>query len=70
MQSSHLPRDQERYEPVQYPRLMLHDYRNDIISPVDDRGVMTAEAPGFEGVYYDKVNPILSIEANHCGVAR
>ena len=36
------------------------NYRNDIISPVDDRGVMTAEAPGFEGVYYDKVNTMVT----------
>ncbi|MGX7126107.1 isoleucine--tRNA ligase [Enterococcus viikkiensis] len=35
-------------------------YRNDIISPVDNRGVMTADAPGFEGVFYDKVNPIVT----------
>ncbi|MBO0459980.1 isoleucine--tRNA ligase [Enterococcus hulanensis] len=35
-------------------------YRNDIISPVDDRGVMTADAPGFEGVFYDKVNPMVT----------
>ncbi|MGM0167301.1 isoleucine-tRNA ligase [Enterococcus sp. AZ135] len=35
-------------------------YRNDIISPVDDRGVMTAEAPGFEGVFYDKVNAMVT----------
>ncbi|MBM7710583.1 isoleucine--tRNA ligase [Enterococcus xiangfangensis] len=35
-------------------------YRNDIISPVDDRGVMTDEAPGFEGVFYDKVNPMVT----------
>ncbi|MDT2603144.1 isoleucine--tRNA ligase [Enterococcus dongliensis] len=35
-------------------------YRNDIISPVDDRGVMTADAPGFEGVFYDKANPMVT----------
>ena len=35
-------------------------YRNDIISPVDNRGVMTADAPGFEGVFYDKVNPMVT----------
>ncbi|MDU5335665.1 isoleucine--tRNA ligase [Enterococcus sp.] len=35
-------------------------YRNDIISPVDDRGVMTSEAPGFEGVFYDKVNAMVT----------
>nr|WP_246569539.1 isoleucine--tRNA ligase [Enterococcus devriesei] len=35
-------------------------YRNDIISPVDNRGVMTADAPGFEGVFYEKVNPMVT----------
>lgn len=35
-------------------------YRKDIISPVDDRGVMTGDAPGFEGVFYDKVNPMVT----------
>ncbi|MFX3674175.1 MAG: isoleucine--tRNA ligase [Paenisporosarcina sp.] len=31
-------------------------YGLDVLSPVDDRGVMTAEAPGFEGLFYDKAN--------------
>ena len=35
-------------------------YRKDIISPVDDRGVMTGDALGFEGVFYDKVNPMVT----------
>lgn len=31
-------------------------YGLEVISPVDGRGVFTAEAPGFEGVFYDKAN--------------
>ncbi|GCF93958.1 isoleucine--tRNA ligase [Enterococcus florum] len=31
-----------------------------VLSPVDDRGVFTAEAPGFEGVFYDKANPMIT----------
>ncbi|TCP29109.1 isoleucyl-tRNA synthetase [Scopulibacillus darangshiensis] len=27
-----------------------------ILCPVDEKGVMTSEAPGFEGVFYDKAN--------------
>lgn len=34
--------------------------QKDILSPVDDRGVFTAEAPGFEGVFYDKANPMVT----------
>ncbi|MFC4354387.1 isoleucine--tRNA ligase [Chryseomicrobium palamuruense] len=31
-------------------------YGLDVLCPVDDRGVMTAEAPGFEGLFYDEAN--------------
>ncbi|MFP7494162.1 isoleucine--tRNA ligase [Terribacillus saccharophilus] len=31
-------------------------YKLPIISPLDDKGVFTSEAPGFEGVFYDKAN--------------
>ncbi|TFE02690.1 isoleucine--tRNA ligase [Jeotgalibacillus salarius] len=31
-------------------------YGLDVLCPVDDRGVFTAEAPGFEGLFYDKAN--------------
>jgi len=31
-------------------------YKLPIISPLDDKGVFTKEAPGFEGVFYDKAN--------------
>ena len=30
------------------------------LSPVDNRGVYTAEAPGFEGIFYDKANPMIT----------
>lgn len=31
-------------------------YGLDILCPVDDRGMMTEEAPGFEGLFYSKAN--------------
>lgn len=31
-------------------------YGIDAISPIDDRGVMTDEAPGFEGLFYEDAN--------------
>ncbi|EOH93459.1 isoleucyl-tRNA synthetase [Enterococcus haemoperoxidus ATCC BAA-382] len=35
-------------------------YNLDILSPLDNRGVFTDEAPGFEGVFYDKANPMIT----------
>lgn len=31
-------------------------YGLEVLCPVDDRGVMTSEAPGFEGLFYDEAN--------------
>jgi isoleucyl-tRNA synthetase len=31
-------------------------YNLDILCPVDEKGVMTEEAPGYEGLYYDNAN--------------
>lgn len=31
-------------------------YGLDVLCPVDDKGVMTEEAPGFEGMFYDAAN--------------
>ncbi|MFS0574330.1 isoleucine--tRNA ligase [Sporosarcina sp. 179-K 3D1 HS] len=31
-------------------------YGIDALSPIDDRGVMTSEAPGFEGLFYEDAN--------------
>ncbi|MEG0732262.1 MAG: isoleucine--tRNA ligase [Vagococcus sp.] len=35
-------------------------YGLDVVSPVDNRGVFTEEAPGFEGIFYDKANPMIT----------
>ncbi|UJF15118.1 isoleucine--tRNA ligase [Jeotgalibaca sp. MA1X17-3] len=35
-------------------------YGLDILSPVDNRGCLTEEAPGFEGVFYDKANKLVT----------
>lgn len=35
-------------------------YGLDVLSPVDSRGVFTEEASGFEGVFYDKANPMIT----------
>ena len=37
-----------------------HKYGLDVLSPVDDRGCFTAEAPGLEGIFYDKGNTIIT----------
>lgn len=35
-------------------------YGLDVLCPVDDKGVMTKEAPGFEGEFYDNINKKVS----------
>ncbi|MCR1929839.1 isoleucine--tRNA ligase [Enterococcus gallinarum] len=35
-------------------------YKLDVLSPVDSRGMFTEEAPGFEGIFYDKANPMIT----------
>jgi len=35
-------------------------YGLDVLSPVDGRGMYTEEAPGFEGIFYDKANPMIT----------
>jgi isoleucyl-tRNA synthetase len=35
-------------------------YNLDVLSPVDSRGMFTEEAPGFEGIFYDKANPMIT----------
>ncbi|PKL76582.1 MAG: isoleucine--tRNA ligase [Candidatus Melainabacteria bacterium HGW-Melainabacteria-1] len=34
-------------------------YKLGVLSPVDAKGVFTAEAPGFEGLFYDKANQVI-----------
>ncbi len=40
--------------------IVCRKYGIDVISPVDGRGVFTEEAPGFEGIFYDKANPMIT----------
>ncbi|WEV61010.1 isoleucine--tRNA ligase [Streptococcaceae bacterium ESL0729] len=35
-------------------------YKLDVLSPIDDRGYYTEEAPGFEGLFYDEGNKKVS----------
>ncbi|NVY95684.1 isoleucine--tRNA ligase [Lactobacillus sp. DCY120] len=35
-------------------------YHIPVLSPVDDQGCLTAEAPGFEGVFYDDANKMVT----------
>ena len=35
-------------------------YGLEVVSPVDNRGCFTDEAPGFEGIFYDKANPMIT----------
>lgn len=37
------------------------------LSPVDEKGLMTEEAPGFEGVFYDKANKLITEKLEEVG---
>ncbi|MBO0994295.1 isoleucine--tRNA ligase [Bacillus sp. SD088] len=42
-------------------------YGLDVLCPVDDKGCMTAEAPGFGGLFYDKANKAITDKLNEVG---
>ncbi len=42
-------------------------YGLDVLCPVDDKGVMTSEAPGFEGLFYDKANKPITQALENAG---
>ncbi|MBV7503807.1 isoleucine--tRNA ligase [Bacillus sp. sid0103] len=42
-------------------------YGLDVLCPVDDKGVMTSEAPGFEGLFYDTANKPISQALEEAG---
>ncbi|WP_227395593.1 isoleucine--tRNA ligase [Jeotgalibacillus aurantiacus] len=42
-------------------------YGLDVLCPVDDKGVFTAEAPGFEGLFYDTANKPISEKLEEAG---
>lgn len=42
-------------------------YGLDVLCPVDDKGVMTQEAPGFEGLFYDNANKPITEKLEEVG---
>ncbi|SET84891.1 isoleucyl-tRNA synthetase [Salinibacillus kushneri] len=42
-------------------------YNLDILCPVDEKGVFTSDAPGFEGVFYDKANKMITEKLEEAG---
>lgn len=42
-------------------------YNLDVLCPVDDKGVLTDEAPGFEGLFYDKANKPITEKLEEVG---
>jgi isoleucyl-tRNA synthetase len=47
--------------------LVGRKYGLDVLCPVDDKGVMTSEAPGFEGLFYDKANKPITEKLQETG---
>jgi isoleucyl-tRNA synthetase len=42
-------------------------YGLDVLCPVDEKGMMTKEAPGFEGLFYDKANKAVAERLKEVG---
>jgi isoleucyl-tRNA synthetase len=42
-------------------------YGIEALSPVDEKGIFTSEAPGFEGLFYDKANKVITEELDEAG---
>lgn len=42
-------------------------YNLGVLCPVDDQGCMTSEAPGFEGIFYDKANKLITEKLEQSG---
>lgn len=47
--------------------LVGQKYGLDVLNPVDDKGYFTAEAPGFEGMFYDQANKPITEKLNEAG---
>lgn len=47
--------------------LVGQKYGLEVLCPVDDKGVMTEEAPGFEGLFYDKANKPITEKLEEIG---
>lgn len=46
---------------------VARDYGIEALSPVDDKGCLTDEAPGFEGMFYDKANKTITEKLEEVG---
>lgn len=42
-------------------------YNLDVLCPVDEKGVFTKEAPGFEGLFYDDANKVITEKLDEVG---
>src|SRR5690606_23591934 len=42
-------------------------YNLEILCPVDEKGVFTEEAPGFEGIFYDDANKLVTEKLEQAG---
>ncbi len=42
-------------------------YGLDVLNPVDDKGYFTSQAPGFEGLFYDDANKVISEKLQEVG---
>ncbi|MBO9130246.1 isoleucine--tRNA ligase [Bacillus sp. 165] len=47
--------------------LVGQQYGLDVLCPVDDKGYLTKEAPGFEGLYYDEANKPITEKLEEAG---
>ncbi|PKG22112.1 isoleucine--tRNA ligase [Niallia nealsonii] len=47
--------------------LVGQKYGLEVLCPVDDKGIMTNEAPGFEGLFYDKANKPITEALENAG---
>ena len=47
--------------------IVARSYGIEALSPVDDKGVFTDEAPGFEGMFYDKANKPITEKLDEVG---
>lgn len=47
--------------------LVSKKYGLDVLNPVDDKGYFTSQAPGFEGLFYDDANKVISEKLQEVG---
>ncbi|MGE6631321.1 isoleucine--tRNA ligase [Bacillus sp. NPDC077027] len=50
--------------------IISQKYGLDVLCPVDEKGVMTEEAPGFEGLFYDEANKAITEKLEEKGALK